>query len=157
MPRSSKKQFYYIIIDDDQKLFNYFGPISSDNDWNWKVVEAQKAGRKMRASSPWTDEELSQSISYLNSQGYTATKQLLVDAPVDRSAEYSGTLPKYASKADRNRIVRFLCKSCGSTVYGEMTTNYPGQDALKRSNLGDYSARCLKCGAEAKDSYNWYR
>jgi predicted nucleic-acid-binding Zn-ribbon protein len=157
MAGRSIKQFYYIIIDDDQKLFNYFGPISNDNDWNWKVVDAQKGGRNMRARTPWTDEELAQSISILKRQGYQHTDELLVNAPPDRSAEFSGSLPDYAKSADRNRVVRFLCRNCGVARYGEMNVRYPGKEILHKSDLGAYSARCLKCGTVAYDPYNWFR
>lgn len=157
MPRSSKKQFYYIIQDHDQKLFNYFGPISSDNDWNWKVVEAQNIGRNLTVSSPWTEDELEHSIAFLRGREYQPTDKLLVEAPPDRTAEFTGALPDYASSADRNRVVRFLCRHCGTTRFGEMTVRYPGQEILRNSNLGAYSARCLKCGTVANDPYNWYR
>lgn len=28
--------------------------------------------------------------------------------------------------------------------------------ALKKAEAGDYTAKCLKCGYEAMDNYNWY-
>lgn len=72
--------------------------------------------------------------------------------------EYTGSLPNYAQKADRKKLVKILCKGdCNDTRWAEMNVNYPGQEALRNSDLGDYNAVCLKCGKVAEDSYNWYR
>ncbi len=68
------------------------------------------------------------------------------------------SLPNYAKYADRGRLVRLLCKgSCSSTQWAEMEQPYPGSDALKKAQVDDYTARCLKCGKIARDPYNWFR
>jgi len=155
--RRSNRQFYYFILDDDKKLFNCIGSISNDNDWNQMVVDAQKSGRNIHSSSVWEEEGSESSKDDLENRGYKYSEKLLVHQPVDRSAEYSHSLPQYAGGADKNKIVQFLCHDCRVVRYGEMNTNYPGQEILMNSNLGDYTARCLKCGSIANDPYNWYR
>ena len=151
------KSFYYIIIDEDQKLFNSFGPISSDKDWNEKVSEAMQAGRNLLVNSPSTYESFEASIQSLLDRSFKRADFLLVDAPPDRSAEYSGRLPSYAENADRNRIVIIYCETCRSSSYAEMNVAYPGADVLHKTNLGAYFAHCLKCGTKVIDPYNWYR
>lgn len=155
--RRKNKSFYYIIKDHDQKLFNYFGPISSDNDWNGKVVDAQNTGRSLSVSSPWTEDDLNASIQYLTNQGYKKADFLLVNPPPDRSAEYSGNLPSYAEGADLNKVVIIHCHTCKADRYAEMEVKYPGQDSLRNTQLGTFTAYCLKCGEQVKDCYNWHR
>jgi len=131
MGKRRVKSFYYIIIDEDQKLFTHIGPISSDDAWNHKVVKAQKEGRNIRACSSWTSEELAKSITFYTQRGFKFTDRLLIEYPTNRKFEYSGTLPNYARSADRNRIVKFLCKNCGFARFGEMYETYPGDDVLR--------------------------
>ena len=70
---------------------------------------------------------------------------------------YRGPLPNYAQHANRARLVRLLCKGdCSPVVWAEMTTDYPGQGVLRKSQLGDFTAVCLRCRKTAKDPYNWH-
>jgi hypothetical protein len=70
---------------------------------------------------------------------------------------YRGPLPNYAQHANRSRLVKLLCKGdCSHVVWAEMNTDYPGQDVLGKSQLGEFTAVCLRCGKTAKDSYNWF-
>ena len=151
------RSFYYFIKDHDQKLFNCIGPISSEDDWNWKVIDAQKTGRNLTAESISAEDDLNGAIQYFINQGYKKVDYFLVNAPPDRSAEYSGKLPAYAEGANRNKIVIILCHTCNATRYAEMEVNYPGRDGLRNTQLGTYSAHCLKCGSKVIDCYNWYR
>ena len=151
------KEFYYYITDRDKMLFNCIGPITNDAELNSKVVEAQKSGRNVRANSSFDLDEKDSHLDFYRNQGYTLIETLLVDEPKDTSSEYKGSLPDYAKKADRNRIVKVLCHTCNKTTFAEMTSDYPGEDNLSNSDLLKYEARCLKCGTMANDPYNWYR
>src|SRR5579864_3500631 len=73
-------------------------------------------------------------------------------------------LPRYAAHARRERLVQILCKAnCAYTyirrgahlTWAEMNADYPGQEVLWRTQVGDFRARCLRCGATALDCYNW--
>jgi len=71
---------------------------------------------------------------------------------------YMGPLPRYASHANRNRLVRVLCKGrCCKTTWAEMSVDYPGEAVLRESQVLDFEATCLRCGHVARDPYNWYR
>jgi len=37
-----------------------------------------------------------------------------------------------------------------------MNKPFPGMDILRNAKAGEYTAKCLKCGTEAHDCYNWY-
>jgi hypothetical protein len=67
-------------------------------------------------------------------------------------------LPNYAQWANKARLVRLLCKGrCSHVVWAEMNANYPGQEVLRKSHMGDFTAICLKCETVARDPYNWFR
>ena len=67
-------------------------------------------------------------------------------------------IPKYAQTAARDKLVKILCKSkCGKVVWAELNLPYPGEETLKKAAMGEFQARCLKCGSIAEDNYNWYR
>lgn len=160
MPRQRRVEaFYLVLVDHDNKVFNIVGPMSDDTDWNKSISELQHASRKVNCFSVPSDKLLDDIIhSYSGQTGYTFSRELIVVEPENRSMEYTGPLPKYAENADRKKLVKILCKgNCNSTAWAEMNVNYPGQEALRHSDLGDYSAICLKCGKVARDSYNWHR
>lgn len=151
--------FYLILVDHDNKVFNIIGPISDDTNWNKKISELQHTGREVNCFSV-PSSELFDNIknSYSRDTGYNFSRELITTEPEDYSMEYTGLLPRYAQNADRKKLVKILCKGdCHSTRWAEMNVNYPGEEALRNSNLGDYSAICLKCKKVAIDSYNWYR
>lgn len=67
-------------------------------------------------------------------------------------------LPKYALKANLARLVLIFCKGdCVRSRWAEMNADYPGREVLWRSQVGDFRAICLRCGAIALDCYNWLR
>jgi hypothetical protein len=67
-------------------------------------------------------------------------------------------LPKYAEHANKARLVKILCKGeHPHTAWAEMNVDYPGQEVLRKSQVSDYTATCLRCGKIARDPYNWYR
>lgn len=152
------RQFYLLIVDDDKEIFNVIGPISSDIDWSKKVVDLRKSGRNIRCFSCNINEPINNIInSYSQQMKYNYSEQLIIYTPEDSSIAYCGILPQYACTADKKRIVKILCPECGTTRFAIMETVYPGQEVLKKSDLGDFTATCLKCGYETNDSYNWYR
>lgn len=160
MPRQRRAQpFLKIIVDHDNKVFNIVGPITDDTDWIKKIVELQKAGRDARCFTSHSIESIGNvADSYSKQTGDTFSHVLITDEPEDSSLEYKGALPNYAQSADRKRVVKILCKGkCGTTRWAEMNVDYPGQEVLRNSDLGDFTATCLKCGQVAKDSYNWFR
>lgn len=64
-------------------------------------------------------------------------------------------LPAYAKKGDPARLIRLHCRGCNTTSWAELNVPYPGKAALRDSSLS-YVAKCLKCGRENTDNYNWY-
>lgn len=160
MPRLRRSSpFYLVVKDDDRKEFFIVGPITNDTAWNKKVIELQNQGRKVSCCSG-NEGSKENIVKFFEQQyGYRFTSNFIIDDPEDKSMEYGGNLPKYAQRADRMRVVKILCKSeaCGKIRLAEMTVNYPGQEILRVSNLGDYTAICLMCRKKALDSYNWYR
>lgn len=160
MPRRRKvKPFLLMLVDHDKKIFNIIGPVTSDTDWTFKIVELQETGRNVSCHvcrSTVSIDDIAR--SYSEQTGYRFSLTLIADEPIDRSSEYKGPLPKYAESADRKKLVRILCDGrCGTTRWAEMHVNYPGQRILRNSDLGDFTATCLKCGYTANDPYNWFR
>ena len=151
--------FYLVIKDEDNYIFNVIGPIESDFDWNQKITELQKTGRNIRCfMHPGSDSRESIIQMMSRSSEYRFSKQLIVEEPEDRSAEFAGPLPDYARNAHRRRVVRALCKGkCRMTRWIEMEVDFPGDEVLKNSQVSDYEAKCLKCGYLLRDPYNWYR
>jgi hypothetical protein len=50
-------------------------------------------------------------------------------------------LPNYAERANSARLVKLLCKGrCSQVVWAEMSVDYPGQDELRKSQVGDFTA-----------------
>jgi hypothetical protein len=160
MPKHRKIQpFFLFLVDDENRIFNIIGPITNDTDWINKIFELQETGRKVRCFSAGIDKSIDMlSKSYSEQTGYTFSHVLIAEEPEDRSFEYRGILPQYAKSADRKKVVKILCKGkCMTSSWAEMNVNYPGKEMLRKSNVGDYIAKCLKCGQIAQDSYNWFR
>lgn len=155
----NKAPFYLIIIDDDNNVFNVLGPMTKDHEWNKKVVEQQQAGRNVRCFSDSKSDSIESSIRRFSNEGkYKYSAALIVNKPEENISIVIGTLPIYARNANRRRIVKILCRGrCNMERFAEMDVDFPGEDALKRSQVGDFSAKCLKCGYVAIDPYNWYR
>lgn len=160
MPRiRSVKPFYLIIIDEDSHVFNVVGPLPNDEEWNKKIVEMQKRGRNVRCfSHPGIYSRHSIITEVSQSRGYQFSERLIIEEPEDRSGEYAGMLPAYAENANRKRVVQIICRgACRSSRWAEMNADYPGKEILRKSQVNDFSAKCLKCGYIAKDPYNWCR
>jgi hypothetical protein len=146
--------FYLVVIDDDRKLFNVIGPMVDDTSWTNRVARAQDEGLNVRCQS--SPSAPPRTLSLWDVQ-YQATDESLLSPPPDSSASYNGSLPGYASSADRERVVKVFCRQCRATRWAEMATRYPGADALKNAQVGDYEARCLRCDSVAVDAYKWGR
>lgn len=148
--------FHLVIVDDDNKVFNVEGPMIDDDPWNWKIVELQKKSRKVRCfSRRGSKDSIVREVS--RSTRYSFTDRSILSEPEDRTSEFIGLLPNYARNADRRRVVKIFCRRCNSTRWAEMEVDYPGEEILRNSQVGDHSARCLYCGEVADDPYNWHR
>lgn len=154
------KKFFIVVADHDEKIFNILGPMDNDTDIINKVVRLQRNGRNVNCSTAGLNFKNKRDIieSYSSSRGYEYKDHSIIGDFSENSPYYSGELPQYAKKADRNKVVKILCKgSCRGERWAEMNVNFPGQDILADSDSGDFEARCLKCGKVAVDYYNWYR
>lgn len=88
-----------------------------------------------------------------------------IDTPKSETTWAPRNLPKYATGANPARLVQILCKGhCVDVLYrklctrwAEMEVDFPGQEILRKSQLGDFRAKCLKCGSIARDCYKWTR
>jgi hypothetical protein len=154
MPKLRKNDsFYMVIIDEDNHTFSVVGPLLDDRGVTNSVCELQQAGRNVRCFS-----HNGSRISAMESQrGYRYVDNLFATSSEDNMVGYGGPLPGYARTANRNRVVRIMCRECGRTRWAEMDVDYPGEAVLRNSQANDFRARCLSCGKEANDSYNWYR
>jgi len=148
------KTFFLILVNHDIRIFNVVGPISDDADWTNKIREIQRAGKNINSFTCSSTKSFDGIVnSYSKQTNYTFSRFLIIDHP-----EYAGTLPNYAKNGDRKKLVKILCKGqCGTIRWAEMTTHYPGKEALENSQFGDFAAICLLCGQEARDPYNWGR
>jgi hypothetical protein len=153
-------EWFIYIKDYDQKHFAFAGPISGSqvDDWIDAVVQEQEKGRELFCQEV-KRAKLSECQAHAKGKGFSETEfEKLVDAPRDRSKDYRGKLPNYASKADRAKVVQLLCKGkCGAVRWAEMNMPFPGKEVLRNATLGEYQATCLRCGSTARDNYNWYR
>lgn len=147
-----------IIVDEDRKKYAFTGVITDDSAWTAKVAEEQKKGRNIRCFShkPSDDHNLPEWKSRV---GVVRTNmEEVLSTPEDTSAVYRGALPPYAARANRLRVVQILCRGkCRKTRWAELDADYPGEDALKKAELGEFHARCLMCGYRASGNYNWTR
>lgn len=67
-------------------------------------------------------------------------------------------LPNYVTSQNYNidKLVKYICKGgCGKTRWLELEQSVLKKSQLKNTQLGDYSAKCLKCGYIAKYCYNF--
>jgi hypothetical protein len=69
---------------------------------------------------------------------------------------YMGSLPKYAKKPNRARVVKLWCKMCTKSRWAQMNKRYPGEQALRKAPLGEFRAKCLYCGLIDRDNKRWY-
>jgi hypothetical protein len=155
-----QKHLYIYLEDKDQRIFSIEGPIDHDTADDWLDIgnSAVRSGRNLQIIDFW-EEDLNGYVEHAKSRGFVKVySNEIISSPRDRSAEYKKTLPKYAQNADREKLVKLLCKGkCGKVVWAELNSTYPGKEALKKASMGEFQARCLKCGSVAKDNYNWYR
>ena len=136
--------------------------------------------REMRLSIPWDDgtgvtKQASGRQGRIRGKRTATPKAALftlgrpdpseaVKKPKPAITIHARKLPRYAAHARRERLVQILCKAnCAYTyirrgahlTWAEMNADYPGQEVLWRTQVGDFRARCLRCGATALDCYNW--
>lgn len=153
-------EWYIYIQDYGRKLFALAGPVPGAlvDDWIDAVVQEQEKGREL-SGQEISGAQLLEYQTHAKSKGLSETEvENLFAAPRDRSNDYRGKLPNYASKADREKVVQLLCKGkCGVVRWAEMNKPFPGKDVLRKASMGEYKATCLRCGSTALDSYNWYR
>lgn len=157
---ANEDEWFIYIQDYDRKQFAVAGPILGVqvDDWVDAVVQEQEKGRELFCQEV-RGAQLSECKTHARSKGLSETDfEELLAPPTDRSNDYRGKLPNYASKADRAKVVQVLCKGkCGAVRWAEMNTLYPGKEELRKAKMGDYKATCLRCGSTAMDNYNWYR
>lgn len=157
----SKSDEWFIYIEDqDRKQFALAGPIPGRfvDDWIETVVVEQDFGRDMSCQE-FTSEQLPECRVHAKGRQLSEVDSAqLITTPKDSSNDYLGKLPNYASKADRAKAIQLLCKGkCGCGRWAELNKIYPGKEALRRAQMGEYKATCLRCGGTALDNYNWYR
>ena len=155
-----QKNLYIYIEDEEQNVFSIVGPIDHDTADDWLDIgnSAVGSGRSLQVIDFW-EEDLKSHIEHAESRGFVKVQSTeIISSPRDRSAEYKKALPKYAQNADRDKLVKLLCKGkCGKVVWAELNSTYPGKETLKKASMGEFQARCLKCGSISQDNYNWYR
>ena len=154
----SREPWGLVIQDDDRKQYAFTGVITDVSGWNGRVAEARAQSRNV-VSFVHIAAHVSQLAEWGEKNGFAcvAIEQILAP-PVDRSLVYEGLLPKYAEKANRRRVVKVLCRGkCGKNRWAEMNVDYPGPSELKSAEAGVFTAKCLFCGYESKEPYNWLR
>lgn len=155
----TKQDEWYIYLQDrDQKLYAIAGPVlgAQVDDWLAAIAQEQGNGRELIGQDISRSQLLeSQSHAEINGLVETEAGQLLT-APRDKSNDYHGALPSYASKACQAKVIKILCKGkCGRSSWAEMDKPFPGKEVLRTAKFGEYNATCLRCGSIAKDGYNW--
>lgn len=160
MRRKSRK-FFLVLVDRDTRIFNVVGPMVDDSEWNARIVQLQESDRDVTSFSSAIERSVEEAAAaYSRQTGYTYSTELISTLPPieNSAAAYLGPLPAYAHNANRARLVQLLCKSeHPHTAWGEMNADYPGEEALRSSQVGDFTATCLRCGHTTSDPYNWYR
>lgn len=128
------------------------------NDWFDIEAAARQSGRRVSVTDLFEDLLLKAVEAALIQGLKEVAANAIIQLPRDRSAEYQGSLPQYAQVASRDRVVHIHCKGkCKAPRLAEMEQAYPGAEPLRKSNVGDFKARCLRCGSIARDGYNWHR
>lgn len=155
-----QRNLYIYIEDTDQGTYGIEGPIDhrSADDWLDIGNSARNSGRNIRVIDFW-EEKLDAYTVHAKSRGLSqVSSSEIIEAPRDRSAEYTKAIPKYAQNVYRDRLVKIICKGkCDKVVWAELNFPYPGKEPLKKASIGEFQARCLRCSSIAKDNYNWYR
>lgn len=155
-----KKEWFIYIEDYDTKKYCIAGPVTADNCSDWfDIIEAEQTSGRNIHFQEIQHSQLEEIPDHAKSNGLTVAQTAeIIHPPKDRSSEYVGSLPQYARRADRSKLVQMLCKGkCRTTRWAVLNKKYPGKDELKRAEFGEYKATCLKCGYEASYNYNWYR
>lgn len=169
MPRRKRPISFWIVIKDHKTgTFNMIGRLNDDRPWDDAVCQAKQEGRPLGVET--FDGNLSEVevINRVRQGGFRLTEAPILASGVssalrreqERVAPYNGSLPQYAQGANRRRVVKIVCRGkCrgGHTTWAEMTIDHPGDEKLRQLTHFDVTARCLRCGYEAKDPYNWFR
>lgn len=69
-----RRSCFLLLVDHDTRRFNVIGPVADDSDWNARVVEAQRAGRRVNCSTSESQSEQDIVDSYTADYGYTYTR-----------------------------------------------------------------------------------
>ncbi|MFJ6089058.1 hypothetical protein [Pseudomonas chlororaphis] len=152
--KKGKLEFYVLLKDTESSRFAATGPMQTHllNDWYVAASARDVLALDVR------QEDLQGERRFLLDEGWEQVEPSdLVDEPADRSNHYVGSLPSYASYADRSRLVSILCKTCVKTRWATLTKPFPGIEKLRAADMYEYRATCLKCGDEASDNYKWFR
>ena len=160
MNSSRKNIFYIYLVDKDKKIFNLLDPTNDDTAWTKKIAEISSSGKNVMCFTDPADKSKYEKIKeYSDQTGYTYTKTLITDKPESHNTEYRCNIPIYAKNADRKKLVRILCKGgCQNrNSLAQMNVDYPSREVLRNSKVGDYTAKCLRCGSIAKDCHKWTR
>lgn len=64
-------------------------------------------------------------------------------------------IPDYARHVPRRLLVRYMCKRIGKphSAWGETSRD----DWAVGDNMASVTVKCLRCGFEQNDLYNWKR
>ncbi len=154
------REWFIYLEDYDTNKYCIIGPINAQNQSHWfDMIEAQQETGRNIKTQEIQHSQLKEVPSYASARGLReAQPSELIQSPRQRIAEYKGALPRYAQRANRSKLVQMLCKGrCRKTRWAELNREYPGEDELKRASLREFRAKCLYCGHEQTDNYNWYR
>lgn len=64
-------------------------------------------------------------------------------------------LPGYAQSAPRDRLIKIHCRGCNTGSWALLNKPHPGATTIRQAPHGEYRAKCLKCGRDNDDNYNW--
>ncbi|HHT71545.1 MAG TPA: hypothetical protein GX016_08225 [Firmicutes bacterium] len=67
------------------------------------------------------------------------------------------SLPKYAQLTPNDYLIHIWCDHCACGRWAKLNKPYPGPTLLRDAQMGEYTAKCLKCGYQVFDNYNWSR
>lgn len=79
-------------------------------------------------------------------------------ASIQAPRQLTEKLPAYANSIPEKYLIKILCRGkCSRGRWAVLNLPYPGKSALRSAAFGTYRGKCLVCGYEATDNYNWYR
>lgn len=156
---AKNREWLIYVRDIEGETYDIIGPVDAhiQPEWIEAIQALEDEGREILFQEIDVSAEKEAHLD-AKRKGLTRAHGKIVPPPRDTSSDVKGALPKYAANADRAKLVQVLCKGdCRATRWAEMNKSYPGKAELKSAAHGIYRARCLKCGREALDNYNWMR